>query len=280
MKYCSEIEKLYFEKTMRIQNFEPIDNAYLFTTEDIKGYMPDLQEKNVLTVSGSGDQYFNALLKGAKTVDLFDINYLSKIIVTLKKCGFEHLDYDVFCTFFGLSDLHRIFDYGIYQQLRKYLDDESIIHWDYIYELTQKDGYSIYTSPLIGPFHDRQKDVFHSNLYLNEENYLKLKKILSAISDITFYHSDIKDLPLILKKKYDTMFFSNINTYQKQFFYLKIMKKMRNFLEEKGEMYFAYVYNSNISEQGAFFDTLLKNPHYSSKKLSVNTEDKVYIYKK
>ena len=125
-----------------------------------------------------------------------------------------------------------------------------------------------------------KKHIFNANSYLCEEDYWKLKKILPTISNITFYHTDIKDLPSILKEKYTAMFFSNINTYQEQISYLKIIKEMMNFLEKDGKMYFAYVYNSHLSGQGTFFDTLLQNAHYSSQLLSFNTKDKVYIYTK
>lgn len=274
------VKDLYYKKSNLTKGFKPIDTTYLFTTEDIKSYMPNLEGKKVLSVASSGDQYFNALLRGAKKVDLFDINYFTKCIISSKKCGIEHLNYETFCTFFGLYDIYKIFDYSIYQNLRQYLDEESITYWDHIYTLSKNDGYSIYDSELIYPFHNMKKHIFNANSYLCEEDYWKLKKILPTISNITFYHTDIKDLPSILKEKYTAMFFSNINTYQEQISYLKIIKEMMNFLEKDGKMYFAYVYNSHLSGQGNFFDTLLQNAHYSSQLLSFNTKDKVYIYTK
>ena len=70
------VKDLYYKKSNLTKGFKPIDTTYLFTTEDIKSYMPNLEGKKVLSVASSGDQYFNALLRGAKKVDLFDINPL------------------------------------------------------------------------------------------------------------------------------------------------------------------------------------------------------------
>lgn len=279
MKYFEELQTIYQEKSIRIERFETIDTAYLFTTEDIKGYMPDLRGKKVLSVASSGDHYFNSLLQGAEKVDLFDINYFPKCIISTKKCGLEHLDYDTFCTFFGLYDIYKIFDYTIYEKLLKYLDEESITYWDFIYTLSKKSGYSIYKSDLIYSFYDIKESIFDTNCYLRKENYLELKKILSNISGITFYHTDIKNLPFLLKEEYDVMFFSNINAYQKSTTYLKTIKKLQKFLKSGGAMYFAYIYNYKTSSQGMFFDTLLKNPQYSST-FSSNGKDKIYIHSK
>ena len=51
-------------------------DVYLFTTENIAGYINDmdLKDKSLLTLGSSLDQAYNALLLGASKVDVFDIN--------------------------------------------------------------------------------------------------------------------------------------------------------------------------------------------------------------
>ena len=61
-------------------NYCPI---YLFTTENIKGITNslDVTNKNILTVSSSGDHILNMLLNGATNIESYDINYLCTDIV-------------------------------------------------------------------------------------------------------------------------------------------------------------------------------------------------------
>lgn len=286
MNILEESKNIYFGKKTHSQNaerFEQIDTAYLFTNEIINGYMPDLYEKRILAVGGCGDHYFNARLNGASSVELFDINYLSKFIIALKKAGFEYLDYDVFCTFFGLYNIHKIFDYDIFQMFSKYLSDEDFIYWQHIYEISKQQGYSIYESELISKFHHHIEEIMASNRYFNEDEFLKLKQLLSNTPEITFYHADINELPIFLRGKYDSMFLSNISTYQNNTKFIKLLKKLARYLQENGEIYFAYIY-SNISDKASFFDKLLQSSHYHKEevpnKIDSCQNHKVYIYKK
>ncbi len=59
---------------------------YPFTTENIQGYMKnlDMKDKKVLTVGSSLDQAFNALALGAKKVKVFDLNKNTKDFCNLK----------------------------------------------------------------------------------------------------------------------------------------------------------------------------------------------------
>ena len=211
MDILSTSEKLYYGQTSHKNRFESIDTAYLFTNENINGYMPSLEGQNVLAVGSCGDHYFNARLNGASKVDLFDINYLSKFIICLKKAGFEHLDYDTFCIFFGLYNIYNIFDYDIFNKFSKYLDDETSTYWKHIYEIAKNRGYSIYESELISKFHHQAEEIMKSNRYFAESEFLRLKKLLSETSEIKFFHTDINDLPYLIREKYDSMFLSNIS---------------------------------------------------------------------
>ena len=73
--------------------------VFLFTDENISGYLDktdDLSGKSVLSVAGSGDHAFECLLRDAKSVDTFDVNYLQKHVIELKSkmisiCLMHHL---------------------------------------------------------------------------------------------------------------------------------------------------------------------------------------------
>lgn len=77
--------------------------VYLFTTENISGYLdkiPPFENKNVLSVCASGDHAFECLLRGAKNVDVFDINYLQQYVLELKSRMIQNLSYKDFKRFF------------------------------------------------------------------------------------------------------------------------------------------------------------------------------------
>lgn len=283
MDILLESKNIYDGHASKNNSFQSIGNAYLFTNEMINGYMPDLSGQDILSVAGSGDHYFNALLNNVNHVDLFDIDYISKFIIYLKKAGFENLDYDAFCMFFGLYNIHHIFDYDIYKSFRDAINEEAQIYWNYLYALTKYRGYSIYESDLVSNYHHHTEKILKSNNYFKEEEFLRLKKILSEISDISFIHTDINDLPPLLRRKYDSIFLSNIGTYQNNTSFIKIIKKLAKNLNNNGQIYFAYIYG-NLSEKFSFYNQLLHSSHYRVENVNSDSKnfqnEKVYIYKK
>lgn len=71
---------------MGISDKKVYQEVYPFTTENIQGYMHelDLEGKDVLTVGSSLDQAYNALALGARTVRVLDINTNTKKYCTMK----------------------------------------------------------------------------------------------------------------------------------------------------------------------------------------------------
>lgn len=61
--------------------------VYPFTTEDISGYLTqlDVENKKILTVGSSADQALNAILLGAREVTIFDINEEKENFYKIKK---------------------------------------------------------------------------------------------------------------------------------------------------------------------------------------------------
>ena len=77
--------------------------VYVFTNENIAGYMPalgDITGARVLSVGASGDHAFESYLAGASHVDTFDINSNQKNIIELKTHMIRHLPYEKFTEFF------------------------------------------------------------------------------------------------------------------------------------------------------------------------------------
>lgn len=277
-----EYRKVFEGREMDNHLFREMDASYLFTNENLKQYMPDLCDKSVLAVTSSGDHYFNCLINGAKRVDLFDINKITIFVLKLKKSAIEVLELDEFLAYFNLWNSH-IFSYEIYQKLREHLEEEVRNFWDYIYSLADYKGNNIIHSDLILEYHDHIKTIAYYNPYLQEPEFKKLKSILTEIKQITFYHSDINDLDGCLNDSYDEMFLSNIQAYQPKNQYLKIVKRLSKYLNEKGKIYFAYLFNYGGDSRECFYDQLLKSEQYREKIIiddQKNKRDKVYIYQK
>ena len=76
-----------------------MEKVYGFTNENINVFPEffNFDNANVLTVLGSGDQYFGALLNGARDVEVFDINYLAWYHFLLKYTAIKILSYANVC---------------------------------------------------------------------------------------------------------------------------------------------------------------------------------------
>ena len=136
IKYLNENEKKINLKDIDVNNFNNLSQIYSFTTENIAGYYKylDFSNKNVLTVSASGDHIINAFYKGAQQVCGFDINYLSLLYTELKLVALLNLEYKEFLQFFMINDKNDLnknknaFDYKLYKNPKKefieaHLDD-------------------------------------------------------------------------------------------------------------------------------------------------------------
>lgn len=154
-------------------NFQII---YPFTTEDISGYLPQLNVKNkkILTVGSSADQALNALLLGAEEVTIFDLNEEKEKFYKEKK--------DI------ILNSNRADIYNKVLGLKKF---------NYFDDIFSK------------------KDLEKMNLYMNsDENYRKLQEILvnSNVSFATGNIFDIKNSDL-KKQNFDVILLSNVLQY-------------------------------------------------------------------
>ena len=97
----------YFKKIMSFSSKKDLYNNYFcwiypFTNENIKGYYElfDFEDKDILCVTSSGDHVINSIFKGAKNIDAFDQNILSKYYTELKIGAIKTLSLEEFINFF------------------------------------------------------------------------------------------------------------------------------------------------------------------------------------
>lgn len=152
-----------------------MSKVYGFTNEYLTSY-PDIynfENADVLSVIGSGDQYFTAVLAGAKNVTLFDINKAAWFYFVLKYISISHLTYEEFYEFFLKDNLNNI---RLYKKIRDYLPNNVKRFFD-ILRVTKKQFSSILTEDTL------TKDLSYQEFskivpYLNEDSYYILQDLL------------------------------------------------------------------------------------------------------
>ena len=222
---------------------ERFNSIYLFTTENIAGYMKDLNlhNKKVITVTGSGDHVINAVLKGARKITTFDVNPLTKYYLDLKLAAIKDLSLDEFKELL-LYENKNSFAYEVIKKLD--MNKESKKFWLDNLEKFNQSGLLLRKSTLFNTKYFDASRKIKENLYLNEENYAIVKDNLKDV-DIEFIEKNIKDLEL--NEEYDYMFLSNISDYLKDIYeenYLdKYQELISKFKAKVKNIYFAYVYD-------------------------------------
>lgn len=218
------------------KNYTEYDQIYPFTTENIKDYMPDSKNQDVLSVASSDDHRLNALALGARRVDTFDINRLTRIYNELKEEIIKHFTYPEFLDF-----IHNSTKY--YEQVRDFLNPETKEFWEWYYLYFMHGRKSIFQTNL---FHEVFTIPTYEdfNYYFNQEAYNKLRERLNSSPAGERYFTDIHSLTTVVDKKYDAIYLSNIINYQKDTykFTKTILEIYSKLLKEHGTLYYGYFY--------------------------------------
>lgn len=192
------------------------NKVYDFTNENVS-CLNDLyhfDNARVLTIIGSGDQYFSSVLNGAKKIDLVDINSTSYLYFILKFYAIRELNYEEFYQFLVLKKFNNL---KIYLKLEKVLPIEALKYYKYLiknnikyiynYSCFKKDGIDLLCK-------DNQKYYFYNKYtvipYFERENYYKLQEKLKNIKLPNFFQTNIVNLRNEIKSNYDIMLMSNI----------------------------------------------------------------------
>lgn len=214
------------------------DSIYPFTTENIAGYMNDLDltGKRIITVTGSADHILNAILKGATDITTFDINPLTEKYMDLKISVIKKLSYNEFLNIFLFDDVN--IDYNIITSLDMSLESKNF--WIKQLETQNK----LLHSSLFNTKYYNPTSKLWQNIYLKEDNYNLLKTKLNNVN-INFICASLKDLELT--QDYDYMFLSNISDYLNLMFTDDLLVSYKNlinkFLKRVKVIYFAYLYD-------------------------------------
>lgn len=223
---------------------EKFNSIYLFTTENIKGYMNELnlENKKIITVTASSDHILNAILKGATEILTFDVNILTKYYMDLKLEAIKKLSFEEFKKVF-LYENEMSLNYDVIRKLN--LPQDSKEFW--LKEMDKYDnGPLLRKSNLFNTKYFNPESKISQNIYLNKESYDIIKSKLST-TKITFINCSVEDLEI--DKHYDYMFLSNIPDYLDLIFkentLVEYKKVINKFKKNVSHIYMAYIYDIN-----------------------------------
>ncbi len=275
IKYMNETKTNFNLQDIDIKRFNSLSQIYSFTTENIAGYFEYLNftDKNILTVSASGDHIINAFYKGAKTVIGFDINYLALIFTELKLVALEQLEYEEFLRFFMINEKDDIdknknaLDYEIYSnRLKKYLSKNVLEYWDMIYQNFNNNGYEVRNSYIFNNKYDNNNIKINSNLYLKSEFDYNIAKEKIREKEIILINSNYKDININCHdlpnlENCDIILMSNISDYIKNLYnessnYLEkyINEIIYKFKNQNNQIVCAYLYDIQNNEYRSEID--------------------------
>ena len=209
--------------------YSDISGIYKGTNEDIfaKPYIDTLKDKKrILSVISSGDQIINSILFGSKDIEGYDISRFPKYYLMLKLAAIRGLTKEEFLNFF-FGDIHNeLFCEELYAKLYPYLNDESRIFWDSLFDFF--DPCELNESLLFRSDIMNKNIMIRNNPYLKGENFDIVKSKIKGIK-IKFHNGNIFDLINSDMKGFNLVNLSNIIHYYKV--ENKDYSSYRNFIE-------------------------------------------------
>lgn len=237
---------------------ERFSNIYPFTTENIAGYMKDLdlRDKKIVTVTGSTDHIINAILCGALEIKTFDVNPLAKKYMDLKLAGIKYLSFEEFLQMFLYNSEHSL-DFEVISNLP--MEEESKKFWLEQLAKFNNDGLALKKSGIFRTPYFKIESTFVKNLYLDKRKYRVVKE---RIGDVKIDSESCNLTDLVLDREYDYMFLSNISDYLNLMFkdhnLVKYKELIYKFLEKVKNIYFAYLYDIGNSDPRSEIDDVDK----------------------
>lgn len=180
---------------------ENYNSIYFHSNEHLKEIFDqiDVKDKTCLTVLGSGDQAFYMFDRGAKSVDLFDINKLAFYYYYLRVWTIKYLD-----RFYPDIYINKDFILGLLKFVKVNNDSE-------------RDAYNYWMRFAYGFENYKRKeleDLFILGNNFNINNLDDLSRIKTRLNDnVNFKNINLSDEIIPRSKKYDIIYTSNIIDY-------------------------------------------------------------------
>ena len=207
--FTSELENYYKYLIYSQSGNKTTEKAYSFTNENLKNFFNseyiDVNGKRVLTVGSSGDQALNAIYYGAKSVDVVDMNIMTKLFIDLKTAMIKNLSFEDFEQY-SVAFVDYIEKY--YPKISHDLPPETQRFFDTIL----LNGDFVWLNNFIRESGFRGAS--NSVIYTDIDAYNSLQnKLLSGDYEINVIVGDIARFVDLTHGKYDLILLSNIYEY-------------------------------------------------------------------
>lgn len=198
-----------------VNDFVHSGHVYLNSNEQLDSVFTDFdfRDKNIFSVLGSGDQAFHLINRGARRVDLFDINVLTKYYFYLRIWMIKYLDLFYYNNHLSSSFINQLLEIVTPTNEN---EKDALYYWK---KLMKKNI-----------FNDYEGLIFSRDSVNVKKNYITdLERIKDYISRNDFNISNI-DITgdIIPTNKYDYVILSNINEWLFADSYSKIWQYVRN----------------------------------------------------
>lgn len=250
--------------------FSERSKVYPFTTENLAGYMKhlNLENKKILSITGSGDHILNSFYYSANSVIGFDINYLASLFAELKFNALRKLDFENFKKYL-FAESNKSMDFEIYKRIREDLSESCLSFFDSLYGDYDFKGADLRKGKLFNKRFDFDDLRIRSNPYLFSEQGFEKTKSNIKDKDIYLINSNIRDLPSKLEENFDVVLLSNLADYSQQIypnnqdhfglFCNEILLPFKNHLNKGGIICSAYVYDAREKEN---YKNPVDNPNF------------------
>lgn len=313
----SDIEKLKFfleneeikSKRSSYSGFKDIGTIYLSTNEDLTMFKPkNLENKNVITVTASGDQILHFIMLGAKNIDAFDINVFAKYVAMLKVAMVKMYEQRSYFAYYNSLYSPKILKMVI-DDVSNYLSKDALDFWNYYIFFMEHQEEILSSNALNDSLHGGWKrslfeDVanfsFQSNMeicsYRKEDQYNRLKSnIIDA--KINYIDSSLEELSLKTSHRYDGIYTSNViqriyyfySTFSSDFnkeardMVYKTLHKLEDVIENDGVIW-DYYFGLSDNRLGDYDDKLFERENDFIQRFNIekefNRRGKIFTYKK
>lgn len=226
------------------ENFGKYSSIYLAATSNVKDTLSLYHDyESVLALGATGALGYEALLNGAKKVDLFDINELQRIYYEYLKTAIMILPYEEFVHYFTLpkqnkyfkkEDIRHLLSNELYYRISFFLDEDI----NYVLEPLFDFFYSpdLILSSLFRFEFPLTLDYLKKYIsFYNKEEYYKLQSILRKNPSIIKYHQvSINDVrAYFADNKYDLILLDNVLQYFYQIPNLETPYKVNMFIDKE-----------------------------------------------
>lgn len=210
--------RIYISRHGKDLSYSP---AYVLSNEDLRDSVTAVPAtgKDILTITGSGDQALFYALAGAKHIDTFDISFCAKAIMDTKVAAINHgYTYEQF--FNLLNELH----YGnslaeVAPEILKKIPEDSATF------IKNMQGYRIFGNGWRPGNYDSEN--------INQTEYSKIQS--QNTKDFNFIWSNVVDVHTQLNRQYDIINISNVFEWSPEILVPSI-KNLRNSVKPGGHI--------------------------------------------